>query len=326
MDQRTFLIVMLALSTGGCAGIQSSLDPTGSEATRIANLYWWMVSGAVVLWLAVVALGLYYGRPHPAAPSRTRDRFLIMGAGIALPIVVLTALLAYGLAMLPSLVARAPEGSLRVQVVGEQWWWRVRYMTADGTIELANEIRLPVGEPVQFELASDNVIHSFWIPSLGGKMDMIPGRTTYLALHPQRTGVFAGACAEYCGTSHAFMRFLVQVLERDDFAEWLEHQATPARGSEGPLAARGEEVFAASGCGACHTVRGTTASGVIAPDLTHVGGRLSIGAGMLPADQSTVTRWVADPERIKPGVHMPPFHMLTSGDLEALGAYLAGLR
>ena len=317
---------MFALLTAGCDGLQSSLDPAGLEAARIARLYWWMASGAIVIWLGVVVLGLYYGRPHAASPSRRRDRLLIVGAGVVLPIVVLTGLLTYGLAMLPPLVARAPGGSLEVQVVGEQWWWRVRYPTAQGTIELANEIRLPVGEPVQFVLASDNVIHSFWIPALGGKMDMIPGRTTYLTVRPTRTGVFAGACAEYCGTSHAYMRFFVQVMERAAFDEWLQQQALDAQAPDTAQAERGRQVLAASGCGACHAVRGTAARGVIAPDLTHVGSRLSLGAGMLPNDEQEITRWVSSTERIKPGVHMPAFRMLPSDDLQALGAYLRGLR
>ena len=309
-----------------CAGPQSALAPAGAEAERIIWLYWWMATGAVLVWIAVVAVGVYYGRPHPPSPSRRRDRALIIGAGVVFPIVVLTVLLAYGLAMLPPLVARAPEGSLQIEVHGKMWWWRVRYMTPVGTIEGANEIRLPVGEPVQFVLTSDNVIHSFWVPSLGGKMDMIPGRTTYLTLHPTATGVFAGACAEYCGTAHAFMRFFVEVMEREAFDQWLAHQATTASTPPDTLAMRGGRTFLASGCGACHTVRGTQAGGAIGPDLTHVASRMSIAAGTLPTNQEALTQWVAASERIKPGVHMPAFHMLPPEDLQAIGAYLQGLK
>ena len=323
---RCLTIVITVVLSNACAGPQSALATAGAEAERIARLYWWMAAGAIVIWIGVVALGVYYGRPHGPAPSRTRDRWLIGGLGVAFPIVVLTGLLAYGLAMLPPLVARAPDGSLQIEVHGEMWWWRVRYVTPAGPIEGANEIRLPVGEPVQFVLTSDNVIHSFWVPSLGGKMDMIPGRTTYLTLNPTTTGVFAGACAEYCGTSHAFMRFFVEVMERDAFDAWLRHQAAPAGPPRDAEAAHGGALFVSTGCNACHTVRGTAAGGRIGPDLTHVGGRMTVAAGMMRTDRGTLTEWVTHAERIKPGVHMPSFRMLPPEDLRALGAFLQGLQ
>jgi cytochrome c oxidase subunit 2 len=324
--QRSFLATCLVAS-GACSGVQSSLAPAGREAQRIADLTWWMTVGAIAIWLAVAGLAVHYARPHDEAPSRTRDRWLIIGAGVVVPIVVLTALLAYGLAMLPPLIARAPEGSLTVHVHGEMWWWRVRYLRPGGeAIELANEIRLPVHEPVQFRLTSDNVIHSFWIPALAGKMDMIPGRTTFLALQPEATGTFAGACAEYCGTAHAFMRFLVQVMERPAFDEWLTHQATVASPPETPLQERGRDVMLANGCGACHAVRGTSASGVIGPDLTHIGSRMSLAAGTLPTDRAAFERWLSSPQRIKPAVHMPAFGMIGDADVAALAAYLRGLQ
>ena len=194
-------------------------------------------------------------------------------------------------------------------------------------VELANEIRLPVGEPVEFQLESPDVIHSFWIPSLGGKIDMIPGRVNRLALEPTRTGIFRGVCAEYCGTSHALMSFYVVVLEQEDFAAWLAHQHAPAQPPAQPLAARGQELFLANGCGACHTVRGTPADGVVGPDLTHVGSRLSLGAGILPNEPDGV-----------PALDRP--HRQTSSrastcrpsaccrrrSCEALAAYLDGLQ
>jgi cytochrome c oxidase subunit 2 len=243
------------------------------------------------------------------------------------PTVLLTVLLVYGLAMIPPAVARAPEGSLTVAVTGEQWWWRVRYLKPDGSIvTLANEIRLPVGEPVQFRLDSDNVIHSFWIPSLAGKMDMIPGRVTWLTVRPTATGTFRGACAEYCGASHALMAFYVEVMERDGFTRWLDAQAAPAAAPASAAAQRGEALFDASGCGACHTIRGTGSRGVIGPDLTHVGSRLSVGAGILPTDPDALRRWIAATDRLKPGVHMPAFGMLPDPDLQALAAYVDGLR
>ena len=319
-------IGVIGAASSGCDGVQSSLTPAGGPADFIFDLYWWMAAGALVIWLGVVALGWYYGRPHLESPSLRRDRWLIVGAGTVFPVIVLTVLLAYGLAGIPRIVARAPEGSLLVRVHGERWWWRIEYVMPGGIVHVANEIRLPVNEPVQFELMSDNVIHSFWIPALGGKMDMIPGRTTALALHPRSTGVFAGACAEYCGTSHAFMRFAVEVMERPAFEAWLATQAADGVEPQAPASSRGRDLFLGSGCGACHTVRGTAARGRIAPDLTHVGGRLTIGAGTLPASPDAFRRWIAEAHRSKPGVLMPPFAALGDEALEAIATYLTELR
>ncbi|MDP1589551.1 MAG: cytochrome c oxidase subunit II, partial [Prosthecobacter sp.] len=199
----------------GGSGEQSSLDPAGREAERIAELFWWMTGGTVVIWLAMVALAFYAIHARPEAHTEKRARLFIIGGGALVPTVVLGGLLTYGLSMLPELIAKAPDGSLRIAVTGEQWWWRVRYLPPEGgEVVTANEIRLPVGEPVQFDLDSPDVIHSFWIPTIGGKMDMIPGRQTRLVLHPTRTGTFRGVCAEYCGASHTYMAFYAVVMEK----------------------------------------------------------------------------------------------------------------
>lgn len=311
----------------GCHGRQSALAPAGREAAQIAQLFWWMAGGAAIIWTAMIALGIWAVRVRPEWISERRAAQLIIGGGAVVPTVVLGALLAYGLWILPSQVAPAPEGSLRIAVTGEQWWWRVRYLGPDGGgVDLANEIRLPVGEPVEFVLESSDVIHAFWIPSLAGKRDMIPGRVTRLALTPTRTGVFRGVCAEYCGASHALMSFDVTVLEKAEFSRWLGEQEEPARVPDGPLGIRGQEAFLASGCGACHSVRGTPATGVIGPDLTHVGSRLSIGAGVLGSDEAAFAQWIGEVDALKPGVHMPAFGMLPPEDVRAIAAYLEGLR
>ncbi len=229
--------------------------------------------------------------------------------------------------MLPGLVAAAPAGSLQIAVSGQQWWWRVHYLSPDGAaVELANEIRLPVGEPVEFQLESLDVIHSFWIPSLGGKVDMIPGRKTRLALLPTRTGVFRGVCAEYCGSAHALMAFDVVVVEKEEFERWLVQQREPAADPLETIAARGRDLFLANGCSACHTIRGTAADGIVGPDLTHAGGRASFGAGTLRNVPGAVHRWITQTERLKPGVHMPAFDMLPEEELRALAAYLESLQ
>jgi cytochrome c oxidase subunit 2 len=283
------------------------------------------IAGAVI-WIAVIVLAVWAAWRPPELDHQRRSNWLIVGAGAIVPTVALTVLLIYGLRPLPQLLAPAPQGSLRVAVSGEQWWWRVRYHPANGNnVELANEIRLPVGAPVEFILDSPDVIHSFWIPPLAGKMDMIPGRITRLAITPTRAGVFRGACAEYCGTSHALMSFYVVVHEKADFERWLAHQRSPAAPPK-PSAARGQELFLANGCGACHAVRGTPAQGVVGPDLTHVGGRLSLGAGALPNGRDALARWIRRTDHVKPDVVMPAFGMLPEEDIEAMAIYLENLK
>jgi cytochrome c oxidase subunit II len=311
----------------GCDGPQSTLAPAGIEAETIAALFWGMIIGAGAIWAGVVGLGLYaaYGRREPLELDKARA--LVVTGGVVLPTLVLTGLLVYGLSLLPSLLERAPQGSLRILVTGEQYWWRVRYLPGEGApVDLANEIRLPAGEPVEFELRSPDVIHSFWIPALGGKMDMIPGRTTYLRLRPTRSGVFRGVCAEYCGTSHALMAFAAVVSGKFEFEGWLDAQRQPARAPGNELEARGAELFSATGCGACHAVRGTRADGLVGPDLTHVGSRLTLGAGVARTGQGDFERWTARPDARKPGVHMPAFGMLPRDEVRAIAAYLASLR
>lgn len=303
-----------------CAGPQSALDPAGRGAERIASLFWWMAAGAAVIWLAVVGLTLY-ALHRPQQHSERKATQLIIGGGFIAPTVILAVALAFALALLPDLLA-SPRGAMQIRVSGEQWWWRVQYVLPDGrTVELANEMRLPAGEAVEVLLSSPDVIHAFWVPSIAGKVDMIPGRVTRLTLEPTRTGVFRGVCAEYCGTAHALMAFDVVVLEKEEFLSWLEHQRKPIV----PERDRGLELFLANGCGACHTIRGTAADGVIGPDLTHVGSRTSLGAGILPNDADAFAHFIARPDAVKPGVLMPPFGMLPSEEVRAIAESLERL-
>lgn len=323
-------IVVLALAA--CEGASSILDPAGVEAELIARLFWVMLTGAVVVWALVVGLAVYAGLLRPRPHRRRTTRWLILGGGVITPTLVLGALLLYGLVLMPQLRKPAAHDGLRIAVSGEQWWWRVRYLpsAADSTpsagIVLANEIRLPLGERVEFILTSPDVIHSFWIPALGGKVDMIPGRTNTLLLQPTKTGVFRGACAEYCGTSHAFMRLVVVVMERAAFDQWLQRQAAPAQPPRTALARTGRQAFISSGCSACHTIRGTPAAGVVGPDLTHVGSRASLAAGTLPNNPAAFRRWIGHTHAIKPEALMPAFGMLPEADIRAIAIYLDGLQ
>jgi cytochrome c oxidase subunit 2 len=318
--------VFLLILTG-CSGPQSGLDPAGSGADRIATLFWWMTAGALLVWAAVVWLAVSAIRGRVSEHTERQARLYVIGGGAILPTVVLTGLLLYGLGMMPELLAPAPPGSLKVTVTGEQWWWRVRYHLPEGdTVELANEIRAPVGEAVAFELDSPDVIHSFWIPALGGKMDMIPGRRTRLVLHPTRTGTFRGTCAEYCGTSHALMAFPVVIMEKTEFTRWLEAQRQPSQIPAAALAIEGRDLFFLNGCSACHAVQGTEARGIVGPNLTHVGSRLTLGAGTVPRNRDGFVRWIQQTDRVKPGVRMPHFGMLPRSELDALAAYLESLQ
>ena len=326
MATRVLSISLSCLVLAACAGQQSALNPAGVDAARIAHLFNVMMIGALLVWAAVVAAAIYAIRTDPPAHTERDAKLFIIGGGVALPTVVLAALLWWGLPVLPQVMALAPENATRIHVTGKQWWWRVQYVTADGFVETANELRLPVGQRVELQLTSPDVIHSFWVPSIAGKMDMIPGRITRLALEPTRTGVFRGACAEYCGASHALMAFEVIVTSAIEFERWLALQAQPASPPAALAASRGLSVFLANGCSACHTIRGTPAMGQIGPDLTHIGGRSQIGAATLPNDPDALMTWISQTDRVKPGVHMPAFRALTSDELTSLSAYLGSLR
>jgi cytochrome c oxidase subunit 2 len=306
--------------------MQSALNPAGREAEQLAQLFIWMGIGAVVIWIGMIVLALYAPRAT-ALSGRRGANILIIGGGVVFPLVVLTSLLFLGLPRLRDLLTPAAQDALALQISGHQWWWRVRYhVPGQDPIELANEIRLPVGVRVNATLVSGDVIHSFWVPSITGKMDMIPGRMNRLSLEPTRVGTFRGACAEFCGSSHALMNFIVVVMEQGEFDAWLRGQAQPAAAAMDPVAQQGERTFFARGCNTCHAVRGTVARGIVGPDLTHVGSRHTIAAGLLPTGPEQFSRWISNTERIKPDAHMPAFDGLPGDELSALAAYLMQLK
>lgn len=315
----------MALLLAGCGGPQSALDVAGREAEAVAGLFWIMLAGAGVIWALVIGTSVYSLWFRKRQHDERTARWFLLGGGVAFPVAVLTALLVYGLLLMKDL--RPAEAELRLAVTGEQWWWRVRYEVPGGeAVTSANEIRLPAGRSAELLLDSPDVIHSFWVPPLGGKMDMIPGRTTHLVLEPERPGSYRGACAEFCGASHALMAFTVEVMEPAEFDAWLAAEALPAAAPEGEAAQRGAGLFVDVGCGACHAVRGTAAAGTIAPDLTHLAARPTLAAGTLPMTEDALARWIADPQAVKPGALMPPFAALGEGRIADLAAYLASLR
>ena len=300
------------------------LDPAGPFAGPVATVAWVLfVMGAVVLTLVLIALGVALFGP-PRWKRRVAGEKLVWIGGLAFPVVVLTGLLIYGLSV-TARVADAPRpGEMRVRVTGEMWWWRVAYLDDQGReiVQDANEVHIPAGRPVVLELESADVIHSVWIPRLGGKTDMIPGRRNCMRLQADAPGVYAGQCADYCGGPHALMGLVVVAHAPADFAAWRLRQAAPAAASTLPGAA----VFTASACGACHTIRGTEANGLAGPDLTHVGSRQTLGAGILPNNQGTMAGWIADSQGIKPGNRMPSYSVLSGQELRDVAAYLESLK
>lgn len=213
---------------------------------------------------------------------------------------------------------------MKILAVGAQWWWEYRYPATGGDVVVANELHIPVDTPVDLGLETADVVHSFWVPEISGKTDMIPGRTNHLRLYAARTGSYTGQCAEFCGVEHAWMRITVVADTRADFDRWLRAQAED-RATPSGAAAQGEKVFLSNLCTSCHTIRGTAAAGDAGPDLTHVGSRMTLAAGVLANDAANMRAWIADPQRYKPGSLMPRIP-LSDADLDALVTYLEGLK
>jgi cytochrome c oxidase subunit 2 len=312
----------------------SVLSPAGAEAAALSELSWVLFIGAALIFVGVMVLlgWTLRGRPRREVPTA----WWVMGGGVAFPVVVLSALLLYGTARTAGLERTLAQPPLVVTVTGRLWWWEVRYRDPAGgpDVVLANELRLPVGRPTQLGLTADELIHSLWVPELGGKRDLVPGRVNHLVITPQRAGVFRGQCAEYCGLQHAKMALHVVALPPAEFESWLARQARPAGTAppaEAPaagatLAARGREAFVAQGCAACHSVRGHAEGAPRGPDLTHVGSRLYLGAGALPNGAGAFKRWLVGIQDIKPGARMPDYAHLDAATLDALAAYLEQLR
>jgi cytochrome c oxidase subunit 2 len=304
-------------------GIQSALNPQGPHAAVIAEITWVLfIAGAVIF---VVVMG-FVAWAVWRRPAWLGSHAMIVGAGVVFPAVVLTALLLYGLARAAALRDAGPP-AVRIAVVGHQWWWHVAYLDAAGDVDFvtANELHLPVGHSVEVEVRTADVLHSFWVPTLAGKLDMVPGKNNRLRLRAAAPGLVRGQCAEYCGGPHAQMAFFVLAQAPAEFEAWREAQRRPARAAVDELVLKGRNLFLAH-CAACHTVRGTHAAGVLGPDLTHVGSRVSIGAGILPNNRGAIGGWIASSQHIKPGNLMPSFERFSGEELGALAAYVESLK
>ena len=299
------------------------LDPAGPYAGSIATLGWALFAMAgVVLLIVIVAL---WAALFGGARLRARlggERVIWIG-GVAFPVIVLSLLLVWGLSLTSHLSRPTGADAMRVRVTGEMWWWRVAYLDSGGQVAMrdANELHIPVGRPVVIELESADVIHSFWVPRLSGKLDMIPGRRNVMRIQADEPGTYGGQCAEYCGGPHALMGFVVVAHEAQEFERWRAARLAPPSAPD-PASARGAASFVAAGCAACHAVRGSAANGLAGPDLSHVGSRRTLGAGILANNRGTMIGWIANGQEIKPGNRMPSYNVLSAAELEALAIWL----
>lgn len=318
----------LLLVLAGCRGPQSMLDQAGPEAASVVKL-WWILFGVGSLVLLAITILLLMGcfrtrSPHARPPSDRRlGRGLLIG-GVASTVLLLVVLVATHTYSQP--FADKRDGALTIEVTGKRWWWAITYAEETGKplFRTANEIHIPVGVPVRLRLSSDDVIHSFWVPKLAGKVDLIKGRTNYLWIQADEAGVYRGQCAEFCGMQHAKMGFMVIAQAPGEFQEWLFAQAAPAEDPPNELAARGRDVFKRSDCVDCHTIRGVSSTASVGPDLTHLGSRRTLAAGALPNRKGQLAGWLADPQSIKPGNLMPSVP-LPAEDFRALLHYLEEL-
>jgi cytochrome c oxidase subunit 2 len=276
--------------------------------------------------LGFLAVSIARRRDAPSREGdRRRSRAVAVGAGVSA--ILLLVLLVASERTGATIVEPVGPEALEIEITGHQWWWEVRYpgSSPDRDVTTANEIHVPVGRPVRFELLSGDVIHSFWAPNFNGKKDLIPGRRTTHRFRAARSGVFYGQCAEFCGYQHAHMGFVLVAEEPDRFAHWLSRQRELAAEPVDAAGRHGRDVFLSSPCVLCHTIRGAGAFGHKAPDLTHLASRSRIAAAMLPNTTGHLAGWVIDAPRLKPGTRMPP-NVLASNDLLDLVAYLRSLR
>jgi len=319
-------------------GAHSALAPAGPQAERVHALWQFMWIVSAVVWVVVVLAALYatFRRRMPAvdAPLEEREPLSSGGPGMLTAVIGATAatiVVLFVFLILDFRTGRAlttpPAGALPIKVTGHQWWWDVQYPSSrpDQIVTTANEIHVPIGRPVVLELASADVIHSFWPPNLVGKRDLIPGYTSTLWFRADSAGLYRGQCAEFCGYQHAKMAFYIVAEPPEKFTAWLAQQRDSAHTPADSLTRRGREVFLSSSCVMCHSIQGTPAGSRVGPDLTHLGSRLTIAAGTLPNTRGNLAGWIVDPQSIKPGAEMPS-NQISPDDLQALLAYLETLR
>ncbi|MDB5506802.1 MAG: cytochrome c oxidase, subunit [Devosia sp.] len=330
---RAAIIAVVPLLLAGCDRHQSVILPAGPEAVTLANLFWSFLAVLMLIWvlvLLVLAVGLMRSRPIGDDPLALQPVAEQRYGRIVSALALATGVIVVGLSLV-SYDAQARlfspgDAGLTLKIVGHQWWWEIQYEDADPsrTFTTANELHLPVGVPITLKLTSSDVIHSFWVPSLMGKMDAITGRENQVQFTIEEPGTYRGQCAEFCGAQHAHMAIVVRAETPEDFSDWRTAQTAPAASPDTDGEKAGLEVFLSNPCVSCHAIRGTPAGGRTGPDLTHLASRSMLGAGTLPLTRGALAAWITDPQGTKPGVHMP-LVMLRPADLHPLLDYLESL-
>lgn len=323
----------LLVTLSGCGFPLSTLGAASPSARSIAWTAMIMAGLAAVIFVVVCLILVLAARRNrhrdPGAPDLTpHGHGWVIWGGAIIPGLVLLALFVINTIALGRFPMGRNGADLVVKVIGHQWWWEVQYQDqASRTgFTTANEIHVPVGQPVALELTSADVIHSFWVPELNGKLDLIPGDTNYMRLTADRPGRYLGECAEYCGMQHAHMRVVVVADTPEDFTRWLAGQRAPARAPADSFTAMGQRLVVQGPCAVCHTIRGTPARGRVAPDLTHIGSRLTIAAGAYPNTMGYLEAWITNAQSLKPGALMPSLTQFTGPELRAMTIYLSHLK
>jgi cytochrome c oxidase subunit II len=314
---------------------QSALESAGPQAGKVEALWWfafWVSAAVYVATIGALLWAAWRARRRTArgdAPPRDAERRMTTSVTVAVgaTVAILLVFLGYDLVVGRTISGVPRKQPLTIEVIGRQWWWEVHYAdtSAQGRITTANEIHIPVGQPVVFVLSSHDVIHSLWVPNLGGKKDLVPGRVQTVWFQADTPGVYRGQCAEFCGMQHAKMGLLVIAEPLERYTQWANQQRQPASPPSDSVSARGQQVFLSSTCVMCHAVSGTRAGSSAGPDLTHLASRHTIAASTLPNTRGNLAGWIVDPQRIKPGANMPP-NSLPPAELDALLTYLQSLR
>lgn len=343
MRRRLPLLLLLFVAIlAGCAGRQQSVvDPAGTQADKIATLWWFFLWLLGAIFVSVVAVMLWaltrrhrgiaqepLEQTHLPSPQSEQKLTRAVSAATAATTIILLGLIVISIATGKSISHLAdPRQGMVIEVTGNQWWWSMRYMNDDPSLiaVTANEMHIPVGRPVMIRGTSHDVIHSFWVPNLHGKRDLIPSRITTEWLQADRPGRYRGQCAEFCGIQHAHMAFWVVAEPPEQFEAWLRHQREPAVAPTDPVKQQGQQIFLNNACVYCHAISGTTAAGQVGPDLTHLASRLTLAAGTLPNTKGHLAGWILDPQNVKPGNHMATVP-LKSEEIEPLLEYLGSLQ
>lgn len=278
----------------------------------------------VVLMLTFVLIRYRDRGAHQPLPKQVEGNHYLEVLWTVVPVILLVFLAIPTIADAFRLAAPAGANALQITAVGHQWWWEFDYPGLG--LVTADEMHIPAGQKVEITLKSTDVIHSFWVPSLGGKEETIPGQPNLMWLEADQAGTYAGQCAEFCGLSHSLMRFFVVAQSPADFNTWVSGLRHPDTTPHTPLAAQGLALFNQYGCGGCHTIDGTSAQGTVGPNLTGLGNRAVVVAGALQNNASDLSQWIHDPSAIIPGTVMPPFKGLTTAQMTALTTYLEGLK